>query len=162
MIDRSIRFSKSAYPEENELLQCIETRAMAFQGFGQLTGDFESIQLVKYGPSGFYKHHHDGDAGYPRQSSFFAYVFSNGTGGGTNFPLLKRPTADAWCRYIDCNETTAKGVTFKPVVGNAIYWDNLKSSGDVYKSTLHAGLPVTSGVKIGMNIWTWRKDDAIL
>ncbi|KAJ2895605.1 hypothetical protein MKZ38_006317 [Zalerion maritima] len=60
-----------------------------------------------------------------------------------------------WCRYVDCDEEYENGLTFLPLEGNAVYWENLRpENGQGDQRTLHAGLPVTSGEKIGMNIWT--------
>lgn len=65
-----------------------------------------------------------------RASSFFAYVQAqNLTGGGTNFPLLDAPQDEKWCQYIDCDEEVEKGVTFRPVEGNAVFWVNLHKNG---------------------------------
>jgi prolyl 4-hydroxylase len=91
-----------------------------------------------------------------RQSSFFGFVAlsQNITGGGTNFPLLDAPTDDRWCEFVDCDDEWENGVTFRPIEGNVVYWENLDGNGAGDQRTLHAGLPVTSGWKIGMNIWT--------
>jgi prolyl 4-hydroxylase len=47
-----------------------------------------------------------------------------------------------------------------PKIGTAIFWFNLDKNGNVDRNTLHAGAPVISGTKVGMNIWTrernWR------
>jgi prolyl 4-hydroxylase len=117
----------------------------------------EALQIVKYGPSGHCVNHYDGSKDNPRQSSIFAYIYSNGTGGGTNFPLLERPVEKEWCEFLDCSESAPEGATFKPIIGNALYWENSQPSGEVHPKTLHAGMPVTSGVKIGLNIWTQKK-----
>lgn len=90
-----------------------------------------------------------------RLTSFFVYVAaSNVTGGGTNFPILDAPRDRRWCAFVDCDEPWENGVTFKPVPGNAVFWQNLREDGSGDPATLHAGLPVVSGVKLGMNIWT--------
>jgi len=117
-----------------------------------------------------------------RLSSFFAYVrASNGTtagsgpdgdddsggggagsdervrGGGTNFPLVDAPRDPRWCdAWVDCDEPWDRGVTFRPVEGNAVYWENMlpDAPGRGDPRTLHAGLPLVSGEKIGLNIWT--------
>jgi prolyl 4-hydroxylase len=53
-----------------------------------------------------------------------------------------------------------ESVEVLPKVGTAIFWFNLDTSGEVDRRTLHAGAPVSSGTKVGMNIWTrernWR------
>jgi len=124
----------------------------------------EPLQLVKYGSGQHYHFHTDwfGDPAYShpstggnRQSSFFAYVYvsNDTTGGGTNFPMVIPPRHEKWCDVIDCDEPYANGVTFLPVEGNAVFWSNfVDGRGD--DRTIHAGLPVTTGEKIGMNIWT--------
>ena len=95
------------------------------------------------------------EVGGNRLTSFFVYVaVANLTGGGTNFPVLNAPFDERWCQYVDCDEPWEKGVTFRPVPGNAIFWQNLHDDGSGDAATLHAGLPVTSGTKLGMNIWT--------
>jgi prolyl 4-hydroxylase len=49
----------------------------------------------------------------------------------------------------------SEGITFKPITGNAVYWENMRADGSGYLESWHAGLPVKSGVKIGLNIWSW-------
>lgn len=125
----------------------------------------EPLQLVKYGVGEQYKFHTDwftnpdnaiASVGGNRISSFFAYVYvsNDTTGGGTNFPILDAPKDERWCRVLDCDEPYENGVTFRPIEGNAVYWENLFPNGVGDERMLHAGLPVTTGQKIGMNIWT--------
>ncbi|KAK3988989.1 prolyl 4-hydroxylase 1, partial [Cladorrhinum sp. PSN332] len=162
------RTSQSAYVPRDPMIECIEERALLFQGPSvSSTSHLEPLQLVKYGPDEHYHLHNDwfpssqvsAATGGNRKSSFFAYVHvrNDTTGGGTNFPYLdwSRGVVDEkWCEILDCDEEFDKGVTFRPVEGNAVYWENL--GGDVKGDhrTLHAGLPVTSGEKVGLNIWT--------
>jgi hypothetical protein len=95
------------------------------------------------------------DVGGNRLTSFFVYVAAgNLTGGGTNFPILNQPYDEQWCEFLDCDEPWDNGVTFRPVPGNAVFWQNLLEDGTGDPATIHAGLPVTSGYKLGMNIWT--------
>jgi prolyl 4-hydroxylase len=150
------------------VVRCIEERALAFQGFDTPRSHLEPLQLVKYGLGEHFHFHTDWytdpslaspSFGGNRLSSFFAYVnVANGTttGGGTNFPVLDAPGDDRWCSlgFVDCDEEWERGVTFRPVEGNAVFWQNLLPDGSGDPRTLHAGLPVTSGGKIGMNIWT--------
>lgn len=159
------------------MVRCIESRALAFQGLDATDkytiSHLEPIQLVKYAATEHYHFHTDwftssfhtaATLGGNRQSSFFAYVKAdNVTGGGTNFPLLDAPALRAsdgqeswWCRagFVDCDAEYEDGVTFRPVEGNAVFWVNLDEDGNGDGRTLHAGLPLVSGEKIGMNIWT--------
>ncbi|KAI1305526.1 2OG-Fe(II) oxygenase superfamily protein [Xylaria venustula] len=161
---RQTRTSQSTNVERDDIVRCIEERALLFQGFNTPRTYLEPLQLVKYGRGEHYHFHTDwftnaahasSVVGGNRQSSFFAYVSAeNITGGGTNFPMVRPPHDARWCAFIDCDEPWENGVTFRPVVGNAVFWSNLLDDGTGDQRTLHAGLPVTGGSKIGMNIWT--------
>jgi prolyl 4-hydroxylase len=86
------------------------------------------------------------------------YLDDNCTGGGTNFPRLERPAEKKWCDVLDCSDSPEgeeQGITFMPVKGNAVYWENFRPDGRGHEETWHAGLPVKSGVKVGLNIWSW-------
>lgn len=85
------------------------------------------------------------------------YLSADCTGGGTNFPRIERPKNARWCEYVECDEseTIEQGVTFKPRKGAAVFWTNFDAEGRGYKETIHAGMPVTSGTKVGLNIWSW-------
>ncbi|KAK5662412.1 hypothetical protein OQA88_8323 [Cercophora sp. LCS_1] len=160
------RTSQSTLVPRDPIVRCIETRALLFQGFDTPRANLEPLQLVKYGPTEHYHYHTDwftdpahaaAATGGNRISSFFAYVSvaNDTTGGGTNFPHVDAPTDTRWCDegWVDCDEEWERGVTFRPVEGNAIYWENMVDGvGD--ERTLHAGLPLTGGGKVGMNIWT--------
>lgn len=97
--------------------------------------------------------------GWGRVSSFMVWVAADHgddteaaaaaaaslVGGGTEFPLLKPLSADdKWCRFIECDKTAAPvdgeqqplaegvggaGVVFKPIAGNAVYWENFRPDG---------------------------------
>ncbi|THW31980.1 hypothetical protein D6D21_10545 [Aureobasidium pullulans] len=161
---KEVRDSNWASPNTSEpIVQTIRARAKSFQGFDN-AGDVEPLKVLKYEIGGHYNHHHDS---FPeevakhsmqgnRLSTFFVYLAADCTGGGTNFPDLKRPRGVEWCEFIDCEEPMEKGVTFKPIAGNAIYWYNLIPRSETPHPALrHAGMPVISGKKIGLNMWTW-------
>lgn len=124
----------------------------------------ERLKIQRYGVRGHYTHHYDwqGAGRVDRVSSFMVYVDANCTGGGTGFPRLSKPSSKHWCRFIDCGEGerrrgNTEGVIFKPVRGNAVFWENLRADGTGYIETWHAGLPVETGTKIGLNIWSWYR-----
>lgn len=173
----SVRTSQSTSIQRDDVVRCIEARALAFQGLdaedAYTSSRLEPVQLVKYAATEHFHYHTDwftdpahaaASLGGNRQSSFFAYVKAdNVTGGGTNFPLLDAPGRRAedggegwWCRagFLDCDAEYEDGVTFRPVEGNAVFWANLHEGGQGDGRTLHAGLPLVAGEKIGMNIWT--------
>jgi prolyl 4-hydroxylase len=83
-------------------------------------------------------------------------------GGGTEFPLLRQKMDARWCRFVECpasGHQDGAATVFKPIAGNAVYWENFRSdgSGRGYDETWHAGLPVVEGVKVGLNIWSWGR-----
>lgn len=95
-------------------------------------------------------------------------------GGGTEFPLLRRLSLDQrWCRFVECGDAAAAvpegdqghnqsaGAVFKPIAGNAVYWENFRpdGTGRGWQETWHAGLPVEKGTKVGLNIWSWGRID---
>lgn len=83
------------------------------------------------------------------------YLKGDCVGGGTSFPKLERPQARQWCEFIECDEKGVEGVVFKPRAGSAVFWENFDGEGRGYKETVHAGMPVIDGQKIGLNIWSW-------
>ena len=161
---RNTRRSKSATAARDAVTRCIETRALNFQGFDTPRSHLEPIQLVRYQINETYDFHTDwftspaqttAEYGGNRLSSFFAYLHASEdvTGGGTRFPLLAAPKNLKWCKFIDCDVPIGEGTTFLPIPGNAVYWANLvRGHGD--QRNLHMGEAVTSGEKVGMNIWT--------
>lgn len=125
----------------------------------------------RYNASGHYRHHYDWTGslarGGDRLSTFMVYLGDECEGGGTNFPRLGRPGGREWCRFLECEDEqqqqhgeggsglVKEGITFKPIKGNAIFWENLRPDGTGYAETWHAAYPVTSGTKVGLNIWSW-------
>lgn len=169
----STRTSRSTSLESDEVVRCIEERALVFQGLEMKREKLEPLQLVEYGIGQKYHAHTDWftsplqttpEYGGNRLSSFFVYVHASDDiiGGGTQFPLLDAPAGEEWCQYVNCDAPWEDGVVFRPVAGNAVFWRNLKivrreKGRDEYvgdRMTLHAGLPVQRGAKMGMNIWT--------
>lgn len=94
-------------------------------------------------------------------------------GGGTEFPLLRwKADRKRWCeRWLECSPDLPDddgdgdgdqgledyvGATFRPVPGNAVFWENFQpdGTGTGWEESWHAGLPVKKGVKVGLNIWS--------
>ncbi|KAF2117643.1 hypothetical protein BDV96DRAFT_570604 [Lophiotrema nucula] len=161
------RTSQSTSLESDEIVKCIEDRALQFQGYDVRRERLEPLQAVQYALAQEYKPHTDwftsssqttAEFGGNRLSSFFVYVTADDiAGGGTQFPLLDAPHDERWCQYVNCDASWEDGVTFRPIPRNAVFWKNLKGGmGD--RRTLHAGLPIQRGNKLGMNIWTRERD----
>ena len=157
--------SKAPLNSSDHTISCIAQRARHFQGW-RPNVYIEKLWSQRYLKSGHYMYHYDFSSPAPgsgRVSTFMVYVDANCTGGGTNFPRIERPIGKDWCRFIECEEDglidgaggSVEGVVFKPIKGNAVFWENLRSDGSGYPETWHAGLPVREGVKVGLNIWSW-------
>ncbi|KAK0737104.1 hypothetical protein B0T21DRAFT_286216 [Apiosordaria backusii] len=165
-----VRDSEVALVPRTEGVRCIERRARAVQGWREEVW-IERLRVQKYNPGGHYTHHFDyssGRGGWGRVSSFMVWVHGEELeGGGTEFPRLElRGDKKKWCKFIECEDDAKeaeekKGVVFKVIPGNAVYWENFRSDGTGrgYNETWHAGLPVKKGVKVGLNIWSWGRID---
>ncbi|KAI1302584.1 hypothetical protein F5Y03DRAFT_206466 [Xylaria venustula] len=170
-----VRDSEVALIPRTDVVRCIESRARSFQGWRDDLW-IERLRTQRYGPSQHYTHHFDwgsGTRGWGRVSSFMVWVKADEIeGGGTEFPRLQRTGPDQpWCRWVECPDTgddnTPKkkdgepisGVTFKAIPGNAVFWENFRpdGTGRGWQETWHAGLPVTKGTKVGLNIWSWGR-----
>ncbi|KAF5023741.1 hypothetical protein F66182_4174 [Fusarium sp. NRRL 66182] len=172
--DASVRDSQVAVVPRTDTVRCIESRARALQGWRPELW-IERLRTQRYGPGGHYSHHFDWSSstrGWGRVSSLMAWVDGSDDleGGGTEFPLVKKPTEREWCRFIECAEQSedggegegegegaGAGVVFRVVPGNAVYWENFAADGRGYQETWHAGLPVHEGTKIGLNIWSFGR-----
>ncbi|KAK3726053.1 hypothetical protein LTR37_000201 [Vermiconidia calcicola] len=156
--NESVRKSEKALIDRDEIVQCIEQRALSIQGWPDETF-IERLWTQRYNVTGHYAHHYDWATASKqsrRVSTFMVYLSADCEGGGTNFLRLQRPKDPRWCEFIECDRALdAEGVTFKAKRGNAVFWTNFDAEGRGYKETIHAGMPVTSGTKIGLNIWTW-------
>ncbi|KAJ5492837.1 hypothetical protein N7539_001583 [Penicillium diatomitis] len=155
-VDPSKRLSDRALLDRDDTVRCLEERARAFQGWRPHLY-IERMWAQRYNASGHYRHHYDWTGslarGGDRLSTFMVYLGADCEGGGTHFPRLARPEGQQWCRFLDCEEEV--GITFRPLKGNAIFWENLGPDGLGYPETWHAAYPVKSGTKVGLNIWSW-------
>ncbi|KAI0194161.1 hypothetical protein F4808DRAFT_464572 [Astrocystis sublimbata] len=175
-----IRDSEVALIPRTDTVRCVEARARSFQGWRDDLW-IERLRTQRYGPSQHYTHHFDwgsGAQGWGRVSSFMVWVQSTDDleGGGTEFPRLQRNGPDqAWCRWVECSDAKSAntddglpnkednspitGVTFKAIAGNAVFWENFRpdGTGRGFPETWHAGLSVTRGTKVGLNIWSWGR-----
>ncbi|CAF3602704.1 unnamed protein product [Fusarium graminearum] len=163
--DASVRDSDVAVIPRTDSVRCIESRTRALQGWRPELW-IERLRTQRYGPGGHYNHHFDwshNSRGWGRVSSLMAWVGGSDDlkGGGTEFPLVKRPVEKEWCRFIECGDggedKSEVGVVFKVLPGNAVYWENFAADGRGYDETWHAGLPVDKGTKVGLNIWSFGR-----
>lgn len=165
----NVRDSSVALIPRTNPVRCIERRAQGLQGWRRDVW-LERLRTQKYdAPSGHYNHHFDWSmnaGGWGRVSSFMVWVDDDEgsvEGGGTEFPLLEgrfgEGGSEEWCHFVECGEGHGKGngTIFKVLPGNAVYWENFTPNGRGYEETWHAGLPVTKGTKVGLNIWSFGR-----
>ena len=100
----------------------------------------EDIQIARYSKGGYYYHHFDGDdctddcPANQRICTMLVYLKAPESGGETDFPSLQ------------------KSVT--PEQGTAVFfWVSNPKTLQLYKQTLHAGMPVKRGVKMIATQW---------
>lgn len=170
LVQNPYRTSSSAPLPENELtVTCVLERARRFMGsmYDPVGDEMGAPQLVRYTPGQFYNLHHDwmkvhqaaldgSPRVFNRPASFFVILEDECTDGETWFPFVQpvTPLGDEgaedrlWRKQED-----GGGLAFKPVAGNALFWVNLFPNGTGDERTVHAGVPVTGGLKTAMNIW---------
>lgn len=89
----------------------------------------EPLHILHYSPGQQYRPHTDAIPGEPNQRCWTVLVYLNSDyiGGQTSFPKL--------------------GIDYRGAPGDALIFSNVDADGRADMATLHAGLPVTSGVK---------------
>lgn len=124
-------------------VNAIDTRICALLGIAPEHG--ETLQGQRYEPGQQFKAHHDffhvSQPYWPEQEkhggqrSWTAMIYLNqpGSGGGTQFPGI--------------------GITVAPRTGMLLAWNNMGGDGAPNLNSLHAGLPVTTGVKHIVTKW---------
>ena len=153
--------------EQHPVVACIQHRADKFLG-SMATGVFEITGLDRYSVSHKVRPHVDAALEplkdkrtgrlFNRRTSFFVYVYASPDleGGETFFPHISMPDKTAFnSSFIESrnNASGAPALAVKPFTGSAIFWIGLKPDGSPDARTVHEGLPVRRGDKIGMNIW---------
>ncbi|KAK5995766.1 Prolyl 4-hydroxylase subunit alpha-1 [Cladobotryum mycophilum] len=160
-VDTSKRASDTAEIDRDEVVRRIERRARRLQGWRGRGTELQPLRTQRYGVGGFYTFHYDWDSLSEhgnRVTTFMVYLVADCSGGGTNFPRLERPSDGRWCNVIECEDDEYVGVTFKPIAGAAVFWENMYPNGTLHPAVRHAALPVKSGKKIGLNIWFWDSE----
>ncbi|KAI0414473.1 hypothetical protein F5X98DRAFT_389746 [Xylaria grammica] len=171
VLNRTMRSSQTAFlPKEDVVCECLTKRMQSLLGNVQHV-EVEALQIVKYATGGdHYRSHTDWfdapkiDLPIPgskdrspkpsnRLGSIFAYLEDDCERGETYFPHLPSvlESADGTKFALAVGDT---GLLVKPRKGNALFWNNLHGNGTGDERTAHAGLPVESGTKIGLNIWS--------
>lgn len=149
-------------PNADPVGQCITARAEKISGFLPWA-IFEELQVVRYTPGERHDMHKDNmDKPFAHEGigdrcnrllSFFIYIGDQCEGGETYFPhQLAAPEDSDTRKFGRTTKTSSRGLVVRPVAGNGLFWVNLKKDWTTDDRMRHASLPVTEGVKYGMNI----------
>lgn len=142
-ISQSVSYRQSS----NKVVKTIEARIAEFLTWPANHG--EGLLVLRYEDGGEYKPHYDyfnpdkeGSSNIMEESgqrvgTFLMFLSEVESGGATRFPKLN--------------------FEVRPKTGRAIYFSNVDLAGKVDELTLHAGMPVTKGVKYLATIWLREK-----
>lgn len=175
VLDRRYRTSQSAMVSRRDVVgECLAQRMKSLLGNFQRE-ETEPIQVVKYEGGERFRVHMDWFdkpmnktynpdrpyRNYNRLGSIFAYLDDNCTGGETYFPELIGVSAaadgDKFSRAED-----GRGLLIKPRRGNAVFWNNLLANGSGNPMVAHASLPIKSGRKVGINLFSYYFFDSAM
>jgi prolyl 4-hydroxylase len=130
--------------EEDKVIQKLKNIVSSITGLP--IENQEAPHFIKYDVGGEYKHHFDYFnpnaesskshlvRGGQRVFSSILYLNEDFEGGETDFPKYE--------------------LRVKPTIGTLFNWRNLKVNGELNEKSNHAGLPVISGTKYIIVIWT--------
>ena len=136
MVPHPVRSSDAAMfgvHAEDLVVNAINRRIAALSGTAPAQG--EPLQVLRYRPGGEYKAHMDALPAEPNQRilTVLVYLSDDYEGGETQFPRT--------------------GLAFRGRIGDALLFRNARPDGSADPMALHAGLPVTKGVKYLASRW---------
>jgi prolyl 4-hydroxylase len=136
MVPHPVRSSDAAtfgVHSEDLVVNALNRRIAAVSGTRLHQG--EPLQLLRYRPRGEYKPHMDALPAEANQRilTVLVYLSDDHEGGETSFPRT--------------------GLSYRGRTGDALLFSNVTADGRADPLSLHAGLPVTSGVKYLASRW---------
>lgn len=128
----------SSFPPlaEDLVVQAINACIAASSGTDKAWG--EPLTILRYQPGQQYRTHHDAGAKAARHWTALIWLNDDYEGGETDFPEV--------------------GVRVKGAVGDLLLFHNVTADGAPDQRMIHAGLPVTSGVKWMASRWIRGRD----
>ncbi|MCY7279309.1 MAG: 2OG-Fe(II) oxygenase [Sphingomonas bacterium] len=131
----------SSFPPLAEDLVVQQINACVAAASGTKAAWGEPLTILRYQPGQQYRPHHDAHGAVPgalREWTALIWLNDDYAGGETDFPDV--------------------GVRVKGAVGDLLLFHNVTADGKPDARMIHAGLPVTSGVKWMASRWIRRKD----
>lgn len=158
-IKSNVRTSSGMFlsPTERKypMIQAIEKRISVFSQIPAENG--ELIQVLRYEKDQFYKPHHDyfSDTfnlkrGGQRIATMLMYLSDDVEGGETYFPMAG--TGDC-----NCGGKIVKGMSVKPIKGDAVLFWSMGLDGQSDPNSIHGGCEVLSGEKWSATKWMRQK-----
>ncbi|TYI61070.1 hypothetical protein E1A91_D10G147100v1 [Gossypium mustelinum] len=158
-IKSNVRTSSGMFlsPTEKKypMIQAIEKRISVFSQIPAENG--ELIQVLRYEKDQFYRPHHDyfSDTfnlkrGGQRIATTLMYLSDDVEGGETYFPMAG--TGDC-----SCGGKTVKGMSVKPIKGDAVLFWSMGLDGQSDPNSIHGGCEVLSGEKWSATKWMRQK-----
>jgi prolyl 4-hydroxylase len=144
-VDVKTRKSKTAWIDKDDpVVKKIILRACAVNNYP--FENAEHLQVVKYGPDGYYNPHHDSapddnkesaeflESGGHRIMTMLIYLNDDFTGGATRFVTLNKDVKPPKC-------------------GSILFYPLDKNNRKCHPKALHAGMPIETGEKYIANVW---------
>ena len=143
--DTSRTSSTANLPGDDDIIIKLKNKIANYLNIPVKNG--ESLQGQMYNENEYFKPHFDAFAGNSyktnagkagnRTNTLMIYLNNNFVGGGTNFVNLNK---------VIC-----------PEIGKAVTWQNIDKNKNIIESSMHEGMPVSSGIKYIITSW-WREN----
>ncbi|GLT85089.1 hypothetical protein SLE2022_032910 [Rubroshorea leprosula] len=142
--------------KKHPTVQAIEKRISVFSQVPVENG--ELIQVLRYEQHQFYMPHHDyfSDSfnlkyGGQRIATMLMYLSDGVEGGETYFPM-------AGSGECSCGGKTLKGLSVKPIKGDAVLFWSMGLNGESDPKSIHGGCEVLSGEKWSATKWMRQRN----
>ncbi|KAK6914397.1 Prolyl 4-hydroxylase alpha subunit, Fe(2+) 2OG dioxygenase domain [Dillenia turbinata] len=158
-IKSDVRTSSGMFLRHEErkfpMIEAIEKRISVYSQIPKENG--ELIQVLRYEKDQFYRPHHDyfSDTfnlkrGGQRIATMLMYLGDNVEGGETYFPK-------AGSGECSCGGKTVRGLSVKPVKGDAVLFWSMGLDGQSDPNSIHGGCEVLGGEKWSATKWMRQK-----
>jgi predicted 2-oxoglutarate/Fe(II)-dependent dioxygenase YbiX len=137
-VDETIRKSETAWLDlDDPVVKGVVERCISLTDRPLV--NCEKLQVLRYGPGGFYKPHQDTFSDTDDNKRMYTIILAlndDYEGGETAFPNIKK--------------------TYKLSKGDALFFNTLDNYELMTSQALHGGMPVRSGEKWICNVWVHK------